>query len=239
MAKRYVYLPLSVAPFYEVKEIEFKWEPGMSLSQKKKSSENLRESSANLLGKQNGDCFLECSRAGETVLGSKLSAFNLPYFLEPNITVESAYQGSKVFKSKTTGEVISLEYLFNATSMEAKQDPHLQDYNLELIYFADRQGNKYPANPRNIYYDYMYINSLKNQLSKREQEELTEYAGFTDIMLRWYGKVTSCQAMSVAIFVGLLMSNNLHHTDTYEDFRKLCLLDEFTNQQVSEQIKFV
>ncbi len=123
--------------------------------------------------------------------------------------------------------------------MEAKQDPHLQDYNLELIYFADRQGNKYPANPRNIYYDYMYINSLKNQLSKHEQEELTEYAGFTDIMLRWYGKVTSCQAMSVAIFVGLLMSNNLHHTDTYEDFRKLCLLDEFTNQQVSEQIKFV
>ena len=80
----------------------------MSLAQKKRSSANLHAAI-----KQSGLAtnILECSRAGNCDLGVQLSAFNLPYYEDNNMSVETVYQGSKVFQHNETGEVVWLNHL--------------------------------------------------------------------------------------------------------------------------------
>ena len=98
MTFRPIYIPsLDNDKFVSTKDIEFTWYPGFSVSQKQKSIASLHENAKNTL---NLSQILEISTKSPTSLGVKCSAFNL--ILKINgfkSSVESFYQGSKVFKN--------------------------------------------------------------------------------------------------------------------------------------------
>ena len=174
----------------------------MSLSQRKKSACNLHKEIKN---QGLASSVLECSRAGYSELGVQLSAFNLPYFNNKSIKVENVYQGSKVFKNINTGDIIWLNKLYHVDSMVAKKNSILTDKNYMLVEFRlMTESNKFDVNPRYIFYNYIYIKSLVNFIDDVILNSLKGYDGFTDTMLRWYnGKVTSCQAHAIAMFIGM------------------------------------
>ncbi len=99
MAQRPVYVPVvEQSLFVKTELVEFKWFPGMSVSQKQKSIDSLHEAAANL---PNVDKILEISSKSRDTLGVALSAFNLSFTTlkqQRTLTIECAFQGSKVFQ---------------------------------------------------------------------------------------------------------------------------------------------
>lgn len=224
MAMRFVYLPISEKPFVSIRPVEFKWEPGMSSTQRKKSRDNLH----NVI-RQSGtaDKILECSTLSYNDVGLSLSAFKLPYFADKSKTVESVYQGSKVFRNKYTNEEVNTRHLYNEDALTSKKFLSNFNYNAHelLRYSTDLEGVKIelPANTLTTFYDYIYIKSVLASFSESQFNHILKYEAFTDTQLKWYNnKVTACQAMSVAILVGLKKSGNLvKYMSTPEEFIKI------------------
>ena len=226
MAKRFVYVPINEVPFVEINEVEFKWEPGLSKSQRKKSSDNLHRE-AGSLGIANN--ILECSSANPTKLGFTMSAYNLPFYTNSNMSVESAYQGSKTFRNDETLEVTWMKHVYNLESKASKRAlTEMETSNKHsFIGFTLCEKEDFWAIPediptRYIFYTYIYVKSLQHLLKTKPEylEELLEYDGFTDIMLRWHGGVvTSCQAAAVAMTIGMYKANKLDEImDSREKF---------------------
>ncbi|WP_409563739.1 DUF6977 family protein, partial [Klebsiella pneumoniae] len=85
--------------FVKTELVEFKWFPGMSVSQKQKSIDSLHEAAKTNL--PNVDKILEISSKSRDSLGIALSAFNLSFTTlkhQRTLTIECAFQGSKVFQ---------------------------------------------------------------------------------------------------------------------------------------------
>jgi hypothetical protein len=173
--------------------VDFKWFPGMSVSQKQKSIRSLHESAKI----SHGFCsVLEISTKSEIDLGIKLSAFNLMITTRRYnqiFSVESAFQSSKVFEKG--GPYIDL---LKATSREAKKDMRLRNSGkLTGFRFC---GTDWPLEPKTIFYDWLYINAL----NKNEDllAEIANYSAFTDIEFN-PDKSINCQAYSAALYVSL------------------------------------
>jgi hypothetical protein len=193
MAKRPVYVPRKDGTLgVKEVEIEFKWFPGMSVSQKQKSVSSLHDAAKSM----NVNSILEISSKSEFELGVNLSAFNLNITTkkyEKTFSVESAFQGSKAFEFG--GPYYDL---FDKTSREAKKDIRLkQSGNLVKFTFF---GKNFPLKPRTLFYDWLYINAL-NQ-NEHLADDLLQYGGFTDIEFN-PTKSINCQAYSAALFVSL------------------------------------
>ena len=97
MAKRPVFLPdTREVSFVRTIDVEFKWFPGFAKSQRQKSIDSLHQA-ANSLGYAP---ILEISGKSKSPLGVSLSAFNLKLRAPHGqvMSVECAYQGSKVFE---------------------------------------------------------------------------------------------------------------------------------------------
>jgi hypothetical protein len=194
MAKRPVYIPKlnSESSGVIVKNVEFKWFPGMSKSQKQKSILSLHEAA----GEKNISPILEISSKSDSVLGVQLSAFNLMITtkkLSKVFSVETAFQSSKVFEKG--GPYIDL---LLGTSREAKKDIRLlESGNLVKFIFFSKEFN---LKPRTLFYDWLYINAL------HQNEELSDglvlYRGFTDIEFNPKRSI-NCQAYSAALYVSL------------------------------------
>lgn len=170
--------------------ITFSWNPGMAPSQKKKNIIALHEAAA-----RNGlSPLLEISSKSERELGRKLSAFSLKLDIDnAQATIESVFQGSKVFERG--GPYIDL-YL--ASSRDAKRDPRLNDSG-KLIGFQF-QGRDFPLTPTTAFYDWLYISAL---FPHREWlKRIQKCAGFTDIEFNPQRSL-NCQARSCATFVAL------------------------------------
>lgn len=200
MAKRPVYVPKKNGDInvYE-KEIEFQWFPGMSKSQKQKSILSLHEEAE----KRNITPLLEISSKSETELGVNLSAFNLYITTkvhQKTFSVESAFQGSKVFQRG--GPYIDL---LDKTSREAKKDIRLKESgNLVNFLFFDKS---FELKPRTLFYDWLYINALVQNDSL--SNDILKYSGFTDIEFN-PKKSINCQAYSAALFVSLSYASLLN-----------------------------
>ena len=123
MANRPVFIPVYEGPTYvKTLNVEFEWFPGMAVSQKQKSIQSLHKSIKSTLGYFP---VLEVSSKSLDDLGVNLSAFNLRFETVRHaidISVECAYQGSKVFEHGGP-----YKDLFYKTSLEAKKDPRLQE----------------------------------------------------------------------------------------------------------------
>ncbi len=194
MANRPVYLPKlnSESSGVITKDVEFKWFPGMSKSQKQKSITSLHEAA----NKLNISPILEISSKSEIELGVKLSAFNLLITtkkLNKSVSVETAFQSSKVFEKG--GPYIDL---LEGTSRQAKKDLRLKESGnlIQFIFF----NKEFSLKPRTLFYDWLYINALHQ--NEDLSDEVILYGGFTDIEFN-PKKSINCQAYSAALYVSL------------------------------------
>jgi len=204
--------------------IGFVWSPGFAPIQKKKNVAALH-AAARLVGLFP---LLEVSTKSEEKLGQRLSAFNLKIKTEiGDISIESAYQGSKVFKA---GGPYTEIYGFD--SRRAKQDERIKESG-PLIGF-EFFGQRWPLVPKTAFYDWLYLSALEphQEFLKR----LFEYKGFTDIEFNPERSI-NCQARTCALLVSLLKLGAL--TDALRsqgDFIAMVASDSF-NQAHSIDLK--
>lgn len=191
MATRPVFVPENVGNFL-VSEIpvDFKWNPGMAASQKKKNIVALHEAA-----KERGLYqLLEISSKSEEEVGRRLSAFSLKLQVGDITTyLECAYQASKVFRDGGP-----YHDLLHMTPRDAKKDPRLRGSG-DLIRF-EFEGQHFPLSPKNAFYDWLYIRALVPHL-EWIRERVT-HKGFTDIEFN-PKKSINCQARAFAELVAL------------------------------------
>ncbi|MEO1954465.1 MAG: hypothetical protein ABGW74_07155 [Campylobacterales bacterium] len=192
MAKRPIFIPLGKPHLIEEKLIEFKYFNGFSITQKSKSINSLHQS-AKEYGYKN---ILEVSTKSGLQIGWALSAFNLMLdFEDTQISVECAFQGSKVFEND-----IQYTDLYYVESIQAKKDNRLRNSG-DIIGFSFR-GDFWDNEPKTAFYDWLYIDTLYNNYPNLV-EELLNYEAFTDIEFN-PKKSINCQARSCAILVALI-----------------------------------
>jgi type I restriction enzyme M protein len=125
--------------------------------------------------------------------------------------VECVYQGSKVFANG--GPYTDL---YEKSAKAAKKDERLKNSG-ELIAF-EFEGVRYPIRPRTIFYDYIYINALRE--NPEQANALMKFDGFTDIEFNPKTGV-SCQARAAARFVSLSRMGLLNGVEDFAVFRGL------------------
>ncbi len=193
MAQRPVFLPSAEGKLLAREiPIEFKWHPGLSVSQKQKSIRSLHEAAEPRI---KTDKILEISTRSEIQLGKNLSAFLLSFNLDEGIrtTVECAYQGSKVFRNG--GPYIDL---YGMNSRAAKTDERVRGGDT-LVAFS-LMGEEWPIEPLTFFYDWIYINALHQQTAMASH--VLNYEAFTDIEFN-PAKSFNCQARAAAQYVSM------------------------------------
>ena len=193
MANRPIFLSTNnPKQLFKEENIDFQFYNGFSVSQKLKSIKSLHQS-ANKLGFNN---ILEVSTKSSLKIGWALSAFNLMVeFEDREISVESAFQGSKVFDGD-----IQYRDIYHKTSMEAKKDPRVRTSG-NIIGF-EFNGEFWENEPKTAFYDWLYINALYSSNSDIINE-LSNYNIFSDIEFN-PKKSINCQARTCAILVSLV-----------------------------------
>ena len=210
MAKRPVFEVVLRPHLFNRREVEFLFFSGFSDAQKRRCIQSLHQS---YLEAYPGKKVLEISSKSEEELGVKLSAFNLQLELENGelTSVESAFQGSKVFENG--GPYTDL---LTASSRAAKKDARLK--NSGRIVAFSFLGDTFDAEPKTGFYNWLYINALKRYNDLTEQ--LVEYDAFTDIVFNPQ-KSLNCQAEAAAIYVSLrrqgLLEQAMQSKDSFLD----------------------
>lgn len=191
-------------------DIEFTFYNGFAVTQKAKSIQSLHENAK----AQGHKKILEVSTKSDNNLGWRLSAFNLMVdFEDGKISLESAFQGSKVFE----GDVQYID-LYNKDSMGAKKDERLRSSG-NIIGF-NFNGVFWENEPKTAFYDYLYIKTLHDN-HRDIIEELMQYETFTDIEFN-PKKSLNCQARTCAILVSLAKQGLLDQAiNSKEDFIKI------------------
>ena len=198
MAKRPIFTPnLNGFPYVDAMDIEFKWYPGFAKSQLQKSIASLHETAEKL---EKIAPILEISGKSASDLGTSLSAFNLQLKTakRQTMSVECAYQGSKVFKNGGP-----YHELYSASSRAAKTDDRLRNSG-ELIAF-NFCGEDFPTEPKTAFYDWLYITALCQKKTDFVQE-FEAYQGFSDIVFN-ANRSINCQARAAALFVSYNVSS--------------------------------
>ena len=177
--------------FKEV-NIDFTFYNGFAVTQKAKSIQSLHDN-AKKLGYKN---ILEVSTKSDNKLGWQLSAFNLmvDFDIDKKISLECAFQGSKVFKNN-----IKYEDLYFVESIKAKKDERLKKSG-NIIGF-EFEGDFWENEPKTAFYDYLYIKTLYSNY-RDIINELIKFDTFTDIEFN-PKKSINCQARTCAILVSL------------------------------------
>lgn len=209
-----------------VKEVpvEFSWNPGFAPVQKKKNISAMHEAAR----RKGLSPLLEVSTKSEEKLGQRLSAFNLKIETEiGEIGIESAYQGSKVFK--VGGPYTDI---YEMDSRSAKRDERLKNSG-DLTGF-NFFGQKWPLIPKTAFYDWLYLSALLPH--KDYLRRLFDYAGFTDIEFN-PEKSINCQARTCALLVSLLRLDCLDDAlRSQSDFIAMVATDSF-NQRHSTDLR--
>ena len=193
MARRPVFIPdVSGFPYVRSIDIEFQWFAGFSQTQTRKSIASMHEAAK----KMEIHPILEISRMSKSALGVSLSAFELSLGTRGSktISVECAYQGSKVFKGGGP-----FHDLYTVSSREAKTDPRLRNSG-EVIAF-DFLGERFPIEPQTAFYNWLYMTAL-SQMEPPVIQELKQFGGFSDIAFNPKRSI-NCQARAVAVYVAL------------------------------------
>ena len=183
---------MAIRPAFSIKngkiikdDYEFQWFSGFSLAQKQRSIDALHNAIVFINKEANP---LEISTKGTIDLGIKLSAFNLKL---NGYTLENIFQSSKVFSNGGP-----YRDLLNVSPKDAKRNEKLINSG-KLVGF-NYNNIDFPLEPKTLFYDYIYINSVKEILSSNEIKQITNYTHFTDIEFN-PKKSINTQAKSVAI----------------------------------------
>ena len=173
--------------FVKKKDVKFAWFPGFSATQAKK---NVLSMHASL----DQPC-LEVSTKSELELGISLSAFSLK--LKGNC-LESVYQASKRFSRGGPYKDIA-----RLNPREAKSDKRLWKSG-QLVGF-EMDGVMWSLYPKSSFYDYLYIETVRETISPNELRKILAYMYYSDIHYNPQ-RMISTQARSVAICKLLLES---------------------------------
>ena len=212
MANRPIFSPNLSKVGVKITNLDFKWHSGISPEQKKKSIIQLHEA-AHACGIQH---ILEVSTKSELEIGVQLSAFNLMITTKKyqnKFTVETAFQGSKVFENG--GPYTDLIGMY---SLKAKKDPRLRSSgNLTAFRFFNID---FPLLPRTYFYNWLYINAIvQNPVLAKD---VLRFDSFTDIEFNPKRSI-NCQAHSVALYISLYRQNLLAKAlESPADFLKYC-----------------
>ena len=221
MSERPVFEPLkSGETLVKKNNVEFVWFPGFAKEQKQRSIKSLHENA-----KKSYDYpqILEISTKSETTLGVRASAFNIKLQTQSGIkaTVESFYQGSKVFKKGGP-----FTDIYDKNSIDAKKDDRIRTSG-ELIGF-EFYGTKWGLN--DYFYDWLYLNALLQ--NKDIGDNLMNYDAFTDIEFN-PKKSYNCQAYSAALFKAASHRDfNLEEIKDPKKFRKMFPKEKLINFQM-------
>jgi hypothetical protein len=203
---------------------DFPWSPGFAPVQKKKNVLALHEAAA----RRGLAPLLEVSTKSERKIGQHLSAFNLKINTEiGEISVESAYQGSKVFENGGPYHDI-----YKVDSWTAKKDQRLKESGavVGFNYF----GQSWPIIPKTAFYDWLYLTALEPQQEYFKRH--FEFEGFTDIEFN-PDRSINCQARTCALLVSLLKIEALNEAlRSQSDFIAMISSDSF-NQPHSVDLK--
>jgi len=198
LAKRPIFLPCKDYPFFRELLIEFEWFSGFAKSQAQKSIASLHQAAiAKGISK-----ILEISSKSLDPLGISFSAFNLKITPKnsPGMSVECAFQGSKVFQCGGP-----YHDLYKVSSIEAKKDPRIRNSG-DIVAF-NFLGESFPITPVTAFYDWLYITALSQ--NPKLSKELLNFEAFSDIAFNPQ-KSLNCQARAAALFVALNMSGEIH-----------------------------
>lgn len=192
MATRPVFLVASDERCCVRQDVQFTFFSGFSETQHLRSIRSLHQALADsgFQGK-----VLEISNKSPDALGVRLSAFNLMITTNSGrrFSVESAFQGSKVFERG--GPYADL---LDMPPRAAKRDERLKTSGRVVGFCLD--GRQFPAEPKTFFYNWLYINALR--LHPELTEPLLDYAAFTDIVFN-PARSINCQAEAAAIYVSL------------------------------------
>lgn len=225
MAERPIFIPW-IEGKRLVKEVTvaFVWNPGLAITQKRKNIDALHKAAA----LRQITPVLECSTKSEKELGKRLSAFNLklPTKTYGSLTLECAFQGSKVFEN---GGPYTDLYLRD--SRDAKGDERLQTSGvLTGFSFEDR---RYPLIPKTAFYDWLFVRSLYPH--REFLRELKQYAAFSDIEFNPERSI-NCQARATALFVALEMKGLLEQShNSFEFFSEVLAPDSRAQPHSQEE----
>ncbi len=213
MATRCVYIPNINKVGVIKKDIEFKWHAGFAPSQKQKSIVSLHEEA----NKKGIAPILEISSKSLDEEGIKASAFNLFLYPEDNekrLCVESAFQGSKVFKHAGP-----FPDIYKMTARDAKKTIRERAESAGELTGFKLYDEKFPREPKTFFYDWIYINALS--ADEWLADKVAQYQGFTDIEFNPQ-KSINCQAYSAAAYVSLVKNNLLKEAlDSKEAFKEI------------------
>jgi len=223
MAKRPVFIPIG-KPDHLVEEVlvDFEWIPGFAPVQKKKNVAALHEAAA----KKGLSPLLEVSTKSEELLGQRLSAFSLKIETDiGEISLEAAYQGSKVFEAG--GPYTDI---YGKDSRGAKKDSRIKESGqlLKFNYFEQ----EWPLVPKTAFYDWLYLSALRPH--QEYLKRLYAYKGFTDIEFNPQ-KSINCQARACALLVSLLKLDLLYDAlRSQRDFIEMISTDSFKKDHSAE-----
>lgn len=197
MARRPVFIPKPEGK-HLVQEcsFDFVWASGFSETQKKKNIAALHAAA-----KKNGlTKVLEISTKSDDKVGRRLSAFSLRIEIgDAEYPLESVYQGSKVFES--CGPFVEI---FEYEPREAKR--YIRALNCGRLVGFELEGHQYPLNPKNAFYDWLYIRALAHHVDWISEN--VEYDAYTDIEFN-PEKQVNCQARAFAEYKSLVAKSEL------------------------------
>lgn len=229
MAERPLFIPSTEGlALVRTKYIKFQWFPGMAASQRQKSVDSLHAAALTLPDIVK---VLEVSSKSREELGVSLSAFNLSFTTvrhNRTLSVECAYQGSKIFEQG--GPFVDI---FSMSSREAKKDDRLRSSG-RLTGFRFF-GTDWGLEPQTAFYDWLYINAIKKQPEVTNQ--LLEYSAFTDIEFNPERSI-NCQAYSVALYISLCKRRLLDEaTSSKEAFLQIVSNAPISNARQDETVQ--
>ena len=195
------------------RDVAFTFYSGFSDAQKKRCVRSLHQA---YLEEVPGARVLEVSSRSEEELGVRLSAFNLmmTWGNGARLSVESAFQGSKVFEQGGP-----YRDLWGKSSRDAKRDPRLRSSGgIVGFQFGDK---RFASEPKTFFYDWLYIHTLAQEGNAELAERVLAYDAFTDIEFN-PRRSLNCQAEAAAIFVSLSRQGLLRDALESEDgFREI------------------
>ena len=129
----------------------------------------------------------------EFLMGVSLSAVNLEFTTPKGqvISVESAYQGSKVFKYGGP-----YHDLYDVPPLTAKKDKRLRSSG-RLIGF-NFFGENFSPEPKTAFYNWLYLSALTRN---KWINKLDNFEGFTDVYFS--PRAVNCQARACAVAISL------------------------------------
>ena len=216
MARRSVFIPRDVYPFFEEIHVDFDYFQGFALSQKRKSQISLHN---NFLKAYPDYKVLEISSSSLYSLGCALSAMDLKKRTSQGVTtVESAFQSSRIYGADCEIGPFP-EYLF-LPGKECKKIVKEKSKGLiSYHYLFDGMSFSAPAYHISLFYDYLYLNALCEPENMETAERLLEsgYNAFTDLATR----ALNSQARSAALFTALTANGLIDQVKDYDSYLAL------------------